>query len=239
MERRREAIGDNYPFQIGPDHIKIRSDAYKTPYISMLLETPSSIAVQLLGMHAGSDLQKASDMFEELTCLAVKGYLGEGSEAVIFGPNNLSRPVNFKDAIKWLAEKLRVTEGRERKPSTRKDGGVDVVGWKPHTDKRTGMTVLLIQSTIGKDIFKKTADIDLDLWKGWLKFRPDPTIAIATPCQIPFDDEWDEIAKKAMLFDRTRIANLVNVDGDSGLQGLQERNSEIIERLRARLEDFD
>ena len=205
----------------------------------MLLETPSSIAVQLLEMHTGSDLQKASDMFEELTCRAVKGYLGEGSEAIIFGPNNLHRPVSFKDAIKWLAKQLRVAEGKERKPSTRKDGGVDVVGWKPHTDKRTGMTVLLIQSTIGKDIFKKTADIDLDLWKGWLKFRPDPTMAIATPCQIPFDDEWDEIGKRAMLFDRTRIANLIDEENDSDVQNLYERNSKIIERLRKCLEDLE
>ena len=47
-----------------------------------------------------------------------------------------------------------------------KDGGVDVVAWRPFPDGRSGFPVLLAQCTIEKDYRHKAGDVDTRIWSG-------------------------------------------------------------------------
>ena len=58
-------------------------------------------------------------------------------------------------------------------------------------------------------------------------------------CQIPFDEKWDEIARKSMLFDRTRLAEKISKEEAATINGLEEKTLEKIENLKKFIEDSE
>jgi hypothetical protein len=90
-----------------------------------------------------------------------------------------------------------------------KDGGVDVVAWRPFPDGRSGFPVLLAQCTLEKDFAHKAADIELRLWSGWLAMDVDPATALAIPDVVPAGEEWNRLAARTVVLDRIRLASLL------------------------------
>src|SRR5439155_17165751 len=135
------------------------------------------------------DEAAAALLLERATCSALEGLLGPGTRALRFGwPSDSGRPQDFSSAIRWLAEAMHIGLSAGYRPPRRKDGGVDVVAWRPFKDGRPGFPIVLAQCTIESDVLAKSRDIDIRQWATWLALDASILIALAIPGTVPRDE---------------------------------------------------
>jgi hypothetical protein len=232
MATRSRFLGDAYPFRVTDIAVQVRLESLRSTYCLLLLLTPGSPARQLVARSPTPDM---AILFERVVVAAMKELLGPRSNALRFGwPSDEGRPQDFFSAIEWLANRMGITPGNAYRPPLRKDGGVDVVAWRPFPDGRSGFPVALVQCTLQGEVISKSKDIDLRNWAGWLTLDIDPTMALAVPGTISKRD-WTEIALRALVLDRIRLAGLtMSLDIDSlpgALDFFEEMSSSLAEHL--------
>jgi hypothetical protein len=174
-------------------------------------------------------VSEIEEMFDNLVKKALLAYLGPGAQVLRFAhPSREGRPKGFKDAVNWLADKLDLPTNSLDPRSARKDGGVDVVAWRPFRDTRSAFLIILCQCTVQARWAPKRYDIDLSLWRDWIAFGTSPLSAVAIPFAIPrsFDDQWEEVRRTvSIVFDRYRLGEL-----------LEPQQVEQLEEMRAWVE---
>lgn len=206
MGRRARLLGDHYPFKVNEYAVRATSDAATSTYASAALMAPGGPVREYL--NAAPD-EAMAVIFENLVADATARIWGEPGQALRFGwPSRIGRPPEFDLAIRWLADKVGVEIGQGYRQPRRKDGGVDVVAWRPFPDGRSGFPVLLVQCTLQENLTAKGMDVDTRLWGSWLAMDVDPTTAIATPVALPQGAVWNELALKYMVLDRVRLVGL-------------------------------
>lgn len=207
MKQRAKLLGDSYPIDVDGLVVRPKIDLRNNTYSALLQLSPGSPVRQLLHSQPNDDM---SVLLERLSVDAMMALLGSDSCALRFGhPSDIGRPERFHQAIEWLAEKMGIEAGSGFKDPRRKDGGVDVVAWRPFPDGRSGFPLYLVQCTMQRQLFSKARDIDLRLWSGWLRFDVDPMTVLAVPGTISKGEEWDEIAVRSMILDRIRLTGLL------------------------------
>jgi hypothetical protein len=160
-------------------------------------------------------------LFERITEFALSQIWGDGGCALRFGwPSDVGRPQEFPLAIAWLAEKLGLEPGSGYRPPSRKDGGVDVVAWRPFPDQRTGFPLILAQCTLQAELVSKASDVDVRVWASWLKMDVDPVTALVFPQTLPTGVLWDQLSLRSMVIDRIRLTGLLGVD--QVVEGMRE-----------------
>jgi hypothetical protein len=210
MKRRADVLGRLYPFHI--DDLAVRVDASRAQgiYAALLFLSRTSSGTPWLG---ASSIAQHAELLELVTCAALKKLLGEESQAIPFGwPSKVGRPAEFQNAIPWLADLMGLEVGSGFRPPRRKDGGVDVVGWKPLGDGRSGFPISLVQCTIQQDFVSKARDIDLRLWAGWLALDRDPLTVLAIPRTVAPGPTWNEVSANSVLLERIRLTRLCGSD---------------------------
>lgn len=208
MERRSNLLGSRYPFQVNDFAVVFDQTMEISSYTYLLLITRPTSSVS---WQSPVPTQEESDLFEEVVALALKDYLGEPAEAIPFGwPSKFGRPQEFPLAIDWLANKLSLKLGGAFRPPRRKDGGVDVVAWKPFNDRRSGFPIYLVQCTLQKEYVSKSRDIDLRIWAGWLEMDRDPITILAIPRSISQGESWNEVTANSIIFERFRLVESLN-----------------------------
>jgi hypothetical protein len=218
LAARSRLLGTRYPFELLLDvAIRPTASARMSPYSLLLLASPGSPARQLLHPQPTQEMCIA---FERLVCLALANLLGASACAVRFGwPSDEGRPPDFHGAIEWLASKMGITTGSAYRPPRLKDGGVDVVAWRPFPDGRSGFPVVLVQCTVQGSVLPKSADIDVRYWSGWLTLDTDPLTALAIPGTIASSEAWNEIAVRCLILDRHRLSGLLPESGLLAVSG--------------------
>jgi hypothetical protein len=232
MERREAQLGDAYPFTVSEDFLKAAKNPHQFPYTTFLTMTATAPTRRLLVL-SPTEFESAAVLFERITEEAMRKLLGDGSQALRFGhPSELGRPPNFSQAIGWLAQKMGIDIGGSFKSPDRKDGGVDVVAWRPFPDKRSGMTTFLVQCTLQEKFSQKANDIILETWAGWLKFHTPPQKVLAVPGTVPVGEAWDDIASRSLLLDRIRLTGLLGGPGtDATADALSLHNKKYLQGL--------
>ncbi|GAB3052887.1 hypothetical protein GCM10027053_11480 [Intrasporangium mesophilum] len=207
MARRAALLGDRYPFTLHGEYaVQCSQTATSSTYTTIALMAPGNPVRQYLS--AAPD-ESMAVIFENVVAQAAGKLWGAAGLALRFGwPSDVGRPPEFDLAIRWLAEKLGVEVGQGYRQPRRKDGGVDVVAWRPFPDGRPGFPVLLVQCTLQENLLAKGMDVDTRLWGSWLAMDVDPTMALATPTALPPGIIWSELALKYMVLDRNRIVGL-------------------------------
>lgn len=208
MTRRAQLLGPSYPIEILQGAFRRRENWEHSTYLALLSICSSTV---LSSQEFGQAIPASDVLLEQITELAIKSWLGSGSESIRFGwPSDCGRPSDFADAVRWLAELMMVQLGSAYLPPLNKDGGVDVVGWRHFPDRRAGFPIVLVQCTLQEDLQKKASDIDLRNWSVWLTLDSDPILALATPRMIPDGtDMWKRISRRAIIFERIRLAQSV------------------------------
>jgi hypothetical protein len=202
--RRAALLGKAYPFVTGAG-IAARADAWKFAWTAMLLMSPESPT------RSSIDLAEAAAHLERITAEALKRLFGHGTSSVRFAwPSEDGRPPEFPDAVRWLANLMRVPVGTAYRPPYAKDGGVDVVAWRSFPDGRSGFPVLLAQVTLEKDYVHKATDVDVRVWSGWLALDHDPATALAIPDVVASGEDWNSLAARTVVLDRIRLSSLLD-----------------------------
>lgn len=206
ISRRAQLLGDRYPIEVTHAGLKVSPTVARTVYEAMLLVTTGNPSAPF----PSGQIALAAELFEHIVTHAAQTLLGEGSQAVRFGyPGERGRPPEFPLAIPWLVKMMNLKGGTAYRDPARRDGGVDVVAWRPFPDGRPGFPIQLIQVTLEKSFSHKAGDINARLWSLLLGLDVDPTCALAIPRSIPEDKRWAEVATRAILLERMRIAGLV------------------------------
>ena len=210
MKRRSELLTECYPLDVKSVGMVRRQDWAELPYTYLL--RISSGADHPFSLAADSSSERVLN-FEKLVVVAMKNLLGMSSQAIRFGFPSEDRPVEFPKAIEWLSKRMGIKSGEAYRPPRRKDGGVDVVAWRPFKDRRNGFPVYLVQVTCERNYSHKIYDVDLRLWSGWLNLDADPTSIIAVPSTISPGEEWNEISSRVVVLERIRICELLSETG--------------------------
>ena len=172
IQKRQSMLGSSYPFGLNEVAVWCEDSDARHDYETLLMLTPNSAARQTV---RASVTQVMADLFESVCERALVNFWGTGGNAIGFGfPSKYGRPPEFDQAITWLAAKMKIEPGRGYRPPLRKDGGVDIVAWRPFSDSRSGFPVALVQCTVQGDILPKASDVDLRLWASWLAMDVDP-----------------------------------------------------------------
>lgn len=204
IDRRRTACGIGYPFSTDYDVIKLTS----TDTVSIL-----SYKYLLFATRLNMKTCKIIDgvdgtlLFEELSAIAVKDYLGLHSESMVFGT---STEGGFRGKILDLIS--RIKEGKDYKTSYKstndeKDGGLDVVVWKSFADGEKGKFIGFGQCKTGTEWRNQVGALDpSDFCNTYFVDSP-----FCRPIKLffvaeSFRDNWEKICRRSgILFDRCRI----------------------------------
>lgn len=227
IARRHAMLGRAHPFVVGSGLAAVDAAA-ETPWAAMLLMSSTS------PIRATLDIGKAAAHFEQVTAAAMRSLYGAGTESIRFAwPSDEGRPPEFPDAVRWLAARMSVPIGSAYRPPYAKDGGVDVVAWRPFPDGRSGFPVTLVQCTLERDYAHKAADIDVRVWAGWLRLDVDPATALAVPEVVAAGQAWNALAARTVVLDRVRLAALLDgAADDPTLLAVRGWTQGVLEQLR-------
>lgn len=206
MRQRKDTLGKSYPFEFDIATI-IRNPNWLTfAYTHFLLLSGSGLVALEQGE---SSLSGPEQWFEDLSLESIVAWLGQGAMGLRFGwPSDLGRPPEFPEAIRWLSEKMGIELGTAYRPPIRKDGGVDVIAWRPFGDNRLGFPIFLVQCTLQKDLVSKARDVDVQNWAGWLALDRPPTTVLTTPRIVPEStDRWSQLSRQTLVFERIRLSH--------------------------------
>lgn len=202
MRERQSILGEKYPFSVHRAYV-VRTE-------------PSPIYEALLGLtrtnwyYGSAELSRidSTKAFELLTEHCLSEFYGPRTKSVNFGwPSTVGRPAEFSPAISWLADQIGIPVGTAYRQPRRKDGGVDIVLWRPFEDRRPGVPLMLVQATVQVDVLPKARDVDRRLWAGWLATDMEPEAVLAIPGTIASAEVWNEISRNTLLMDRMRLVS--------------------------------
>lgn len=214
MEKRKQILGDSYPFTIDDTFVVTNSTVMNSLYIQLLFLTPK---VGLFTAGSEWNLEEASQLFEDICERSLASFFGRNTKTINFGfPSRNGRPAEFGAAVEWLSKKTNIRLGNAFRPPRKKDGGVDLFVWKSFSDGQPGLPIMLVQCTIKEDYINKIGDIDLRLWANWLSSDIEPLVALAVPGVVTKDEIWREITTRGILLDRLRLVEAADSTSDSG-----------------------
>lgn len=179
----------------------------------------SSYKMCLILSMAGNayNTSETGKLFERLVSEALKKYVGK---AEVFGwPFDANQSPDDMTILGAKTEEMasKLNERFKETPAIRfKDRGLDVVGWKPFGEKRSGQLVLLVQCAAGHD-WKKKKPVPIDAWREYIHWASSPIRAFAVPCVVSKRD-WHDVHKDlGLIVDRIRLFNLL-------LEGIEDEN---------------
>lgn len=181
-----------------------------SPEVRARIEYRACLLLSLFGLPENAQLP--SKLFERLTSKAMECYLS-GSTAVFGWPFDLTDTPDDKESqikrkIKSLSSAM-CEKFCEAPPPSFKDRGLDVAGWIPFGESRSGQVVILLQCAAGHNWRDKRA-VPIHNWNQYITWACDPVRAYAVPCVVTERDWHEQSREKGILFDRIRILNLLS-----------------------------
>jgi hypothetical protein len=205
LSKRSEFLGKKYPFKVTNEYIKATKEIWSSPYLMMASFSGSSLFREL----SCWSLDHSSKLFEKVSELCLSDFFGDATRTRNFGhPSEVGRPTEFSDAVKWIAENMRVPLGSGYRSPRRKDGGVDIFVWREFEDGFPGVPILLVQCTVSENFLNKIGDVDTRLWSSWLSSDIDPLVGLCVPQMVEKKEDWRTITSRGLLFDRNRLSSM-------------------------------
>lgn len=154
----------------------------------------------LLGGYQAS--REVTTLFERIVESAIKNYLNTSySILTSFGNNEMT----IKEKIKAFAyDANEMLVDLSLMPANAKDGGIDIVTYKP-LDERGNQIIVLTDATIGKNWQEKNVYSKIKHWEQYVHFKNDPITCLAIAGIIPTENFHYASRNNGLLFDRTRI----------------------------------
>ena len=209
LEARSTGCGDGYPFEIdaGGNSISRKANWNKFTYTNLLL-------ISLIDCHkkipSAAGVIYPARLFEAICVVVAEKYLGGrelGARAYHFGA---PRPdgSGFSTALKAIAECIKGKQQGIIDPDAEKDGGLDVLAWRPFADLRCNFMCIFGQCATGADWPNKNPE-PKEFMNVWLRLE---TPAVNPAMFIPFTltvVDWLKKSQSLIIFDRCRISALI------------------------------
>lgn len=186
IRRRHAWIPKTSPFVLKPGRISRcrtwkASSAHSFCLLLSLAQWYTDWAKQL-----GCNYAEQGELFEELTKESLVRQF-QGWQILRTGWSRTSRE-NLSDIVSRIAGKLGESVGNVERWTTdrAKDGGLDLVCYRPFADKRVGIPVYLVQCASGADWTEKLHTPCLNIWGKIIDWAAAPKTGFATP--LAFED---------------------------------------------------
>lgn len=214
LGRRCWACREHYPYKMSSQGYTLRLSVDQTNdrhllYNFLLLAT----RLDMKNMRRHGDIDGTA-LFERVAALAARGYLGCRADSLVFGTSAPS--ATFRDRVNTLC--LRLQEGggfldRYGGSHRVRDGKLDVVAWKPFSDRRAGKLIAFGQCKTGTSYRDSLTQLQPDsFFSKWVLHPP-----LLMPVRMFFvsealpDADWGRVAPDAgILFDRCRVIDFVD-----------------------------
>jgi hypothetical protein len=216
-----------YPFELGDQGIAVKGKASdNSTYVFMLL-------LREFGVKGGPRKVKGASHFEELSAEAGRRYLGGDAndvESYHFGFPRRTNLKNFVEALNEMCARIGDGGGANSRTAATfaKDGKLDLVVWRHFPDKRPGKLIAFGQCAAGKSYEDKITELIprrfVYLWISQ-QIVPDPLNFFFIPGCVGDEDLTEVISAQAILFDRCRIAALLEGGQGSFAGDLKARTS--------------
>lgn len=192
LDRRATLYGANSPFKVNGLRIEPNINWRDNPIHTLCLIF-STYGVD-------SDTKTGTTLFEEVGMELLKQFFQ--AEVVHLG---FPTTTNLKSQIDNIAKSSNELRGALNPPSREKDGGVDVIAWKPFNDSRNSQLKILAQCGAGAD-WKDKNSIDIGTWNLYINWNYETTVPSMIIAQIVESDRWTKYSLKyGMLIDRVRL----------------------------------
>ncbi|TAL34752.1 MAG: hypothetical protein EPN93_11505 [Spirochaetes bacterium] len=208
LNRRVTSSKDSYPFSFSGTLLKVRNN-WKcfSPYIfCLLLSYCDNSKKSVKGF-------RHEVMFEQLSCIAAKHYIG--GDSLRFGFPRDTLPSGFLQALKHVCGQVgEWTVSRRTNTLRTKDGGLDVIAWKSFPDQLIGKLILFGHCASGENWNEKINELQPnDFCSQWLDGDKSPIVkSFFIPHRVsPEIFEHRAISAK-LFFDRCRIAYWATAD---------------------------
>lgn len=215
IERRTEACGAAYPFALNihgdtlcePRSTNGRSGAI---YRFLLLVTRLNMGSGPTSdrTHAGID---ATRLFEEISAEVSKEYFGQRAESMVFGTHSITSA--FSQRVDELCERLGEGDGFQTHIAgqvSARDGKLDVVAWKPFSDRLAGKLIGFGQCKTGTSYKDTLTQLHPDSFcKKWMRSSPamNPIRMFFVAEALPRNRWYEFVSDAGLLFDRNRIVD--------------------------------
>ena len=212
IERRQEACGGGYPFEVGGvgHSLRIISGYEKSAHVIykyLLLSTRLNMTRSRC--HAGID---GTLLLENLSARVAEQHFGEPAESLVFGTAVCG---GFREKVDHLCRRLGEGGGFTDDSwgnSNAKDGKLDVVVWKPFTDDLPGKLIGFGQCKTGTNYRDSLTILRPDTFaKKWMRRAPvvDPVrmFFISESLPLTWEARRNVSIDAGLLFDRCRIVD--------------------------------
>ena len=207
IRRRSNEAGISYPFELSDgDYVLLFHGGTWSSNVYKFLLFTTYLNMGINRIHASEDGAK---LFEELSGIIAKKYLGENSVGGVFGTG---APGGFRDKLEDVIAKMGEGTGvKTPRGAHPQDEDIDIIVWKPLRDRRKSKLICFGQCKTGlsweSNYVRLPAKTIIDLW-----FIEAPIVdpILLFFCSKYFSiQRWDYTAKKlGIVFDRFRILSL-------------------------------
>ncbi len=204
LNQRVIAAGNNYPFTFSGSLLKLKNGWQSfTPYIFCLLLSYCDDAKKKVAKI------NHEVMFEYLSCLAAKKYID--GEVLRFGSprKNDPLPSGFLNAMTDVCGAVGEWSCSTASNTLRKkDGGLDLIAWKPFPDRQIGKLILFGHCASGNNWHSKINELQPgDFCSRWLGGDKSPIVkSFFIPYRVTTEVFADRAISAKLFFDRCRIA---------------------------------
>jgi len=206
LNRRLELYGQEFiPFKIEKDRI-----------LSMLSDKEVNLHYfycLYFAVKGGNNKTAHTNIFEQITDNSLRNYFGTDYSIVTsIGQNS----VNLKNAIEKIKDALLEKKGSyEEMPKKAKDGGIDIITYKP-VDNRGNQVVCLTDATVGRHWQSEKRVLNkLDYWVKYIHFKLRPLTCLSIVHIVEDSDFFSASTDNGLMFDRARIMRYYK--GDSSI----------------------
>ena len=230
ISRRRQIAGGVYSFGVNEGLLYVDEPLWSNVYQYLLVLGQQDAPFRDSDEDTPGDFSDVEEPFDELCLAALKRLGGTGSIGVLFAQRYADdddpnvRSTAFPEAVRWIRGRLLLSAGQFVPPDsppaddegdlparTYNDGGVDLFVWRPLGDNRPGFPIFMAQCTVQKNWRPKARDIDLELWRDWIRFLTPPTKVLCIPFAVPNRSWWRDRSRVAgLILDRLRLAELLS-----------------------------
>ena len=214
LARRRDACAGGYPFVLSDSGYGVRigepgqeeTGVRHTIYKYLLLATRLNMRDDR--SHAGYD---GAHLFEELSAESARCYLGGRAESLVFGTATVAG--GFSRKVDDLCERMGEGGGfhnRDDAPPRERDGKLDVVAWKPFTDRQSGKLIAFGQCKTGTRYENELTQLQPDSFcSKWLRTQPavNPVRMFFLAEALPRTRWRSRAVDAGILFDRCRVVD--------------------------------
>jgi hypothetical protein len=208
--RRGKYAPQTYPFRRTEFGIERTDSAYLSLYSFLLF-----LSMREAPFRDSVYSNEVTPLFDFVGAAALADLFGKKARTIRFGwPITGDRPTGPRVALEWLATQLGLNHDKSAPLRSKlKDGGVDIVIWRPFEDGRIGFPILLAQCTVGLHEWeKKGRDIQRKLWRRYLGLPGSPPTALVLPFCVHRPDRfevWEIVSHEVtFLIDRIRLLDL-------------------------------